>query len=158
MGAEPSVIACRQHDLQEIRRLLGSSGLGREARSLGSYQLAEPSPDLRKSAVQTTISRESDEPPCRKQREQPAICCCAESHSAALQRVRHIAKSRGAAVADDLTFEITYSSRSQRDDPGQSLASNSKAKACAGRRRALRVTHGFWPINALRSSNSYQFS
>src|SRR4029077_9022190 len=39
------------------------------------YQLAEPGPELRKSAVQTTISREPDEPPHRKQREQPAIDC-----------------------------------------------------------------------------------
>jgi hypothetical protein len=45
------VIACRQHGLQEIRRLLGSAGLGREARALGDDQLAEPSSELRKSAV-----------------------------------------------------------------------------------------------------------
>jgi hypothetical protein len=74
VGKRPAVvIACRQHGLQEIRRLLGSAWLGREARSLGDYQLAEPSPELRKSAVQTTIPREPDEPPRRKQREQPAI-------------------------------------------------------------------------------------
>jgi hypothetical protein len=37
-------------------------------RSLGDYQLAEPSPDLRKSAVQTTISRKPDEPQRRWRR------------------------------------------------------------------------------------------
>jgi hypothetical protein len=61
--------------LKEIRRLLGSSGLGREAGSLADYQLAEPSSELRKSAVQTTITRKTDEPPRRKQREQPASNC-----------------------------------------------------------------------------------
>jgi hypothetical protein len=76
VGKRPAfVITCRQHGLQEIRPLLGSAGLGSKARALGDYQLAEPSPELRKSAVQTTISRKSDEPPRRKQREQPTIDC-----------------------------------------------------------------------------------
>src|SRR6202011_5828160 len=41
----------------------------------GDYQLAGPSSELRKSAGQTTISREPGEPPCREQREQAAIEC-----------------------------------------------------------------------------------
>src|SRR5271156_4441033 len=57
VGKRPAfVIACRQHSLQEIRRFLGWAGLFCEVCSLGDDQLAEPSPELRKSAVQTAIS------------------------------------------------------------------------------------------------------
>jgi NTE family protein len=83
----PVVIACRQHGLQKIRRLLGSSGLGREARPLGDDQLAEPSSKLRESAVETTIPRKPDEPPRRKQRKQPAVCCWQHESELALNDV-----------------------------------------------------------------------
>ena len=43
VGKRPAfVIACRQHGLFDVLLLLGSAGLGREARSLGDYQFAEP--------------------------------------------------------------------------------------------------------------------
>src|SRR6202035_3429149 len=80
-------IACRDHGLQEIRRLLGSAGLGSEARSLSNYQLAAPRSELRKSALHTTVSREPDEPPRRKQRKQPAIDCRKHEFELALNNV-----------------------------------------------------------------------
>ena len=71
-------------------------GLGCEARAFGDYQLAEPSSELRKCAVQTTISRETDKSPRRKQCEQPAGNCWKHEFEFALNDVVPLlAASRG---------------------------------------------------------------
>jgi len=64
-----------------------ASRLGRETCALGDDQLAEPSSELRKCAVQTTISGETDKSPRRKQCKQSAGNCWQHEFELALNDV-----------------------------------------------------------------------